>query len=172
MIQEMAVALLEELHTILQPIFGEDVSQVLEFHMRRDIAASKIQSAWIHWSRHSHCRKKQWLDVRRRIGNLYLDLWRYPSIRREWRQEPQCWVYESGLPGLDVCDIHLHTILEECRRGLWGKPTLWWRIWASKLSNMPQRKPSCRTYQYLSHSWQQWLELMRTIPAGRQGLFS
>lgn len=80
--------------------------------IHRHRAATLIQVRWLRYSLFGHVRKPSWNRVRcvLKEQGLWPTLTKYSMVRREWRTEPESWLY---------CDEG-ETIQREAIDGAWG----------------------------------------------------
>lgn len=86
----------------------------LRCEILRHRAASTIQDRWLRWSLWGHARHPSWDEIRLHLRHhgLWRDAIAYENVRREWRQEPESWMY---------LDVTVATVLfAELEEGLWG----------------------------------------------------
>ena len=80
----------------------------------RHLAADVIRMHWIRYSHYAHIRHPVWPTVRENLQSLRF-FYLFPSVRREWRREPESWL-RVALAGSELCILY-----HECAQGLWGK---------------------------------------------------
>ena len=101
------------MHPLLHRLPAE-VVQIVLHHVR----AMTIQRNFLRWHLYGHCRRQEWREVRRKLGNFTVcKLSRFSGVRREWRTEIACWT--------DIDSIMLCRILHEATvERLWGSETM------------------------------------------------
>jgi hypothetical protein len=76
--------------------------------------ATKLQTRIRRYLTFGHARSSRWMCVRNRLLHTeHIELICYPNIRREWRQEPECWWHSTH--------FDIGCILAECREGFHGQ---------------------------------------------------
>ena len=67
--------------------------------------------------RFEHRLHPKWSCLRQRLTQgPWQSLERYCDVRKEWRREPESWIFEIDQRGSGLLSV----ILRECREGLWG----------------------------------------------------
>lgn len=99
--------------------FPSDVSSVVMHHLRRSEQKEVVERAVRRWVRRRevrHTSHHEWPSLRRRVVRAvgtegFSSLMDSPSVRKEWRREPESWKEEKDI----------RSILEEKESGLF-----WW----------------------------------------------
>ena len=95
---------------VLESLLPAELVRLIQLHSN----AMVIQSAFVNWNLFAHTKRKEWNQIKVRVGlGNVKQLYPYSHVRREWRTEPACWI--------DISDATVHTIKDEavCQH-LWG----------------------------------------------------
>lgn len=95
---------------------GEDVCSVILCHLSASMIWEAMAKAAAR-RRFLYSTLPCWGRLEKGVGKEKAWLASYPLVAKEWREEPESWVFSVERGG----GAFLRSILEECRQGMWGR---------------------------------------------------